>query len=433
MAKIVRLPKIHGSLALDRPSFRVDDEELRTTARLAQENLLRLQSPEGWWAGELFVDSTLCSDYVLYMHWRGKVDPALQEKCVRHIRKRQLDDGGWNIYHGGPSEINACVKAYFALKLAGHSPQAPVDERGPRDDPAPGRHPALQHVLSKLYFALMGVFPWKYLPTIPAEMVLFPGLGVFQHLPDVELVAGDAHPALDHQPLQAHAHPAAGQAAPRVVPLRHGGHGFLAAAFGAVLHVAQLLPALRRAMLKWLEKTGFRPLRARALKMAEAWMVERMGEGSDGLAAIFPAMLNAFIALEVLGYEEDHPGFPEGEGRFRGSVRPRSRRFPHRAVLFAGVGHGDQRHRAGRERPGPGAPGVAQGGRVAVFQGSPPAGRLDQAEPGARGERLGVRVQQRLLSRHRRHRDGAHGAAADLARRTRRRPTRRSSARSIGR
>ena len=31
----------------------------------------------------------------------------------------QLPDGGWNIYDGGPSEINACVKAYFALKLAG--------------------------------------------------------------------------------------------------------------------------------------------------------------------------------------------------------------------------------------------------------------------------------------------------------------------------
>ncbi len=53
------------------------------------------------------------------MHWRGKVDRELQEKCVAHIRRRQLADGGWNIYDGGPSEINACVKAYFALKLAG--------------------------------------------------------------------------------------------------------------------------------------------------------------------------------------------------------------------------------------------------------------------------------------------------------------------------
>jgi len=33
---------------------------------------------------------------------------------------------------------------------------------------------------------------------------------------------------------------------------------------------------------------------------AEAWMTRRMGEGSDGLGAIFPAMLNAMIALKTL-------------------------------------------------------------------------------------------------------------------------------------
>ena len=35
-------------------------------------------------------------------------------------------------------------------------------------------------------------------------------------------------------------------------------------------------------------------------------MLERF-EGSDGLAAIFPAMLNSLIALKALGYPDDHP------------------------------------------------------------------------------------------------------------------------------
>ena len=35
-------------------------------------------------------------------------------------------------------------------------------------------------------------------------------------------------------------------------------------------------------------------------------MIERL-EGSDGLAAIFPAMLNSLIALKALGYSDDHP------------------------------------------------------------------------------------------------------------------------------
>ena len=56
----------------------------------AQQNLLRLQHADGYWCGELFVDSTLCSDYVLFMHWADEVDPVLQEKCVAHIRRRQI-------------------------------------------------------------------------------------------------------------------------------------------------------------------------------------------------------------------------------------------------------------------------------------------------------------------------------------------------------
>lgn len=40
---------------------------------------------------------------------------------VDHILSRQLPDGGWNIYPGGPSEVNASVKAYLSLKLAGFS------------------------------------------------------------------------------------------------------------------------------------------------------------------------------------------------------------------------------------------------------------------------------------------------------------------------
>src|SRR5437868_6623368 len=103
------------------PDAATDAEILRATGK-AQENLFRQQHSDGHWCGELVVDSTLCSDFVLFMHWAGEVDAAMEERCVRHILRRQLPDGGWNIYYGGPSEINACAKAYFALKLAGYSP-----------------------------------------------------------------------------------------------------------------------------------------------------------------------------------------------------------------------------------------------------------------------------------------------------------------------
>src|SRR5438128_7434523 len=79
------------------------DAEIARAIGRAQENLFRQQRPDGHWCGELLVDSTLCSDFILFMHWAREVDAGIQERCVRHILKRQLPDGGWNIYYDGPS------------------------------------------------------------------------------------------------------------------------------------------------------------------------------------------------------------------------------------------------------------------------------------------------------------------------------------------
>ncbi|HET7100807.1 MAG TPA: squalene--hopene cyclase, partial [Terriglobia bacterium] len=59
-------------------------------------------------------------------------------------------------------------------------------------------------------------------------------------------------------------------------------------------------------MTHWFERIHIRPLRAIALKAAEEWMLERF-EMSDGLGAIYPAMLNAIVALRCLGYSLDDP------------------------------------------------------------------------------------------------------------------------------
>ena len=50
----------------------------------------------------------------------------------------------------------------------------------------------------------------------------------------------------------------------------------------------------------WAERVHIRPLRKVALKRAEKWMLDHF-ERSDGLGAIYPAMLNAIVALRYLG------------------------------------------------------------------------------------------------------------------------------------
>ena len=99
---------------------------LKQAISRAQQHLVNLQHPEGYWIGELIVDSTLCSDYVTFMHWLGAIDLDLQQKCIDHILSKRLPDGGWNIYPEGPSEVNASVKAYLALTLAGFSKEDPI-------------------------------------------------------------------------------------------------------------------------------------------------------------------------------------------------------------------------------------------------------------------------------------------------------------------
>src|ERR1700739_4747188 len=100
-------------------------EKIETAVKNGAEYLLSLQAEEGNWHGELEADTTLESDYIYYLYVLGKAEPARIAKLANYVRQKQLPDGGWPIYPGGPSELNATTKAYFALKLAGDSPDAP--------------------------------------------------------------------------------------------------------------------------------------------------------------------------------------------------------------------------------------------------------------------------------------------------------------------
>jgi squalene-hopene/tetraprenyl-beta-curcumene cyclase len=70
--------------------------------------------------------------------------------------------------------------------------------------------------------------------------------------------------------------------------------------------------------LKFLQPLRIGLLRQRALEAAERWMLERIGEGSDGLAAVYPAMLNCMIALRTLGYSRKNPLYAKAEKDFAG-------------------------------------------------------------------------------------------------------------------
>ncbi len=281
--------------------------ELETALRRSQDYLFSIQKPEGYWIGELMVDSTLVSDTLAYHHWNGKVDREWQRKAVNHLFSMQLPDGGWNIYYGGPAEVNATIKAYLALKLAGVPVTDPRMLRAREVALNLGGVPRM-NTFSKLYLALLGLFPWEYVPTIPCEVLL---IGKWFHVNFWDMsnwsramlvplaIINHFKPTrpLDHDVNLDELYPAGMQGRELALapdPERISWRNFFL-----------WLDRLHK-FAEWFAQNGIHPFRKRALKKAEQWMLERF-EGSDGLAAIFPAMLNSLIALKALGYPDNHP------------------------------------------------------------------------------------------------------------------------------
>lgn len=277
------------------------DERLTDGIESATAWLLSQQTVDGYWCGELEADTTLSSDYILYLHVLG--DRARVPKLAEHIRRHQLPDGGWNIYEGGPAELNATVKAYLALKLAGDSPDAPHLVRARRRVHALG---GLERTNSftRFYLALIGAVGWDLVPATLPELLILPSwfvLNLYRMSSWTRTI---------------------------VVPLT-----IIYAVKPRSTHLARaridelfLDPAEKKIAFRWddrlicwrnvflaLDRVGklyerlpWKPFRRRALNEARRWMFEHL-ERSAGLGAIYPAMMNSVFALLALGYSPDDP------------------------------------------------------------------------------------------------------------------------------
>jgi squalene-hopene/tetraprenyl-beta-curcumene cyclase len=279
------------------------DEGLSEAIQRAADHLLSLQAPEGFWVGELEADTTLESDYIFFLNVLGKLDLRRRVKLANYIRRRQLPDGGWNIYAGGPSELNATVKAYVALKVAGDSPNAPHMARARCQIHELGGVEATNSY-TRLYLALGGVLPWSYVPAIPPELMLIPSwffLNIYSMsswtraivVPLMLVYAGKPHWDLP---------PEAG-----IQELFRDSSGRIPAFEWdqSAITWRNFFLLLDRGF-KLYEKLPWKPFRKLALRRAEKWLLEHL-ERTEGLGAIYPAMVNSVFALRTLGYSADDP------------------------------------------------------------------------------------------------------------------------------
>ncbi len=278
-------------------------ERLEKSIERGANHLLSLQAEPGYWQGELEADTTLESDYIYFLFVLGKADPERIAKLAKYIRRGQLPDGGWSIYPGGPSELNATSKAYFALKLAGDSTEAPhmVAARE-----IVHRLGGLEHTNSyvRFYLALVGAVGWELVPAIPVELMLLPNwfyINIYEMsswtrgivIPMAILCALRPEWRLPERA--------------RVDELFRDPTSKTAAFDWSeqLLSWKNVFLAVDRG-LKLYEKLPWKPLRQRALGEAKSWMLNHI-ERTEGLAAIYPAMMNSIFALMALGHGPEDP------------------------------------------------------------------------------------------------------------------------------
>jgi squalene-hopene/tetraprenyl-beta-curcumene cyclase len=161
------------------------------------------------------------------------------------------------------------------------------------------------NTFSKLYLALLGLFPWDYVPTIPCEIIL---IGKWFHVNFNEM-SNWSRSMLVPLAIINHFKPTrplvSNVTLNELYPEGYHERDLALPADPGLFTLRNFFLWLDR-FHKWVENNRLRPFRKMALRKAERWMLERF-EGTDGLAAIFPAMLNSLIALKALGYGDDHP------------------------------------------------------------------------------------------------------------------------------
>ena len=303
--------KGHGAiLTTDRQAIRKiksecpDDlrlTELERAIRHAANALLDLQHPDGYWCFELEADCTIPAEYILMMHYMDELDSQLESKIASYLRARQGQDGGWPLYYGGNAEISCSVKAYYALKLAGDNPDLPHMVKARQTILRLGGA-SRANVFTRIALAIFEQVPWRAVPFLPVECMLLPRWFPF-HLFKVSYWSRTVMvPLFVLYTFKARARN------PKQVSIREL---FITDPWQET-HYFPTRSALNRALLM-LDRLGLRVcpwipqgLRRRAIKKAEAWILERLN-GDGGLGAIFPAMVNAYEALELLGYPVNHP------------------------------------------------------------------------------------------------------------------------------
>ncbi len=281
----------------------------------AREHLLSLQDDAGWWRGELQTNVTMDAEDMLLREFLGIRHAEETERSAAWIRSQQRADGTWTNFHDGPGELSTTIEAYWALKLAGDSPEAEHMRAAAEFIRAQGGLDNAR-VFTHLWLALFGLWSWDRVPALPPEIVLLPP-SVALNVYDFACWARQTIVALSlvkaHRPVRALPFDLEELRAPAAAERPRRGHVSLR---------GRCLIVLDRVSRVY-EQHPIRPLRRLALARAERWIVRRQ-EADGSWGGIQPPWVYSLMALHLGGYPLDHPVMRRGlEGLERFMVEDR--------------------------------------------------------------------------------------------------------------
>jgi squalene-hopene/tetraprenyl-beta-curcumene cyclase len=303
----------------------------RATLGRARDHVLGLQHAEGWWQGELETNVTMDAEDLLLRQFLGVRDEAATAATARWIRSQQREDGTWANFFGGPADLSTTVEAYVALRLAGDEPDAPHMRRARDWILARGGVEATR-VFTRIWLALSGRWSWDDLPVIPPELIYLPSwfpLNIYdwgcwarqtivalaivssfrpsRPLPFTidELKTGGPHGRARGPRRSFDARPIPPGGRPPQTPPPQGGSplpraprdpwSYVFSALDKALHFYRPVKSVRRA----------------ALRRCAEWVIAR--QERDGCwGGIQPPWVYSLMALNLLGYEVEHPVMQRG-------------------------------------------------------------------------------------------------------------------------
>jgi squalene-hopene/tetraprenyl-beta-curcumene cyclase len=296
--------------------FGSDSSEIKKAVQKIQNHYLGLQKGDHW-EGRVYDNPTITAEYIMFLRFLGLLDEETKLKAKNAILEAQNLDGTWNLYYNGPSNHSANVEAYFALKICGMSVDHPAMKKA-HDRIIEQGGVETTRVFTKIHLCLFGEYPWEKIPAISPELMLLPKqapIHIYEFSSWSRSVIVPLLIIFDHKPVQKLAEHERIPELHKFVPSVSLTRKIRYISQVSLFETEQVFKMTQQ-LVKIYEKSPVKPLRKKALDMAESWIIEHQDpDGNWG--GIFPAYSNSILALYLRGYPLEHPYIQKGLGALR--------------------------------------------------------------------------------------------------------------------